>query len=424
MRTLHRDILDRWNLWAVALMCGAALSCAAGARGAMEIEGLDNSTAPASNYDRFDNDPGWIGNPANWPGGAPAVNNAYPWQGVGRDSTLDRWGTLISPSFIISANHYPPVNGDTIQFNYNNDPNGPTETRTVIASESLQASVSGDQGDVWIGELNAPITDIASYPILTMPFYNDYSRLGISTFGISSTFPGTATTVRMGRNVIDSGSAHYYTGFDPSQTGGVSNAYAFQYTYNNTPSNRGVGNDEAQVMPGDSGAPTFFLYGGGTPALLGLHWLEGTDVNGNPLSLDTWVSPYVNDIQTGMNQLEALEAAVNSPAVGETVKTIKPLLGDFNFDGHVNAADISAMEAALANLNNFESSHGLSSAYVNYIGDLNGDGQVNNADLQVLINDLKTGHGSFSETPEPGSVVLLGLGGLALAGWKLRRRRR
>ena len=80
-----------------------------------------------------------------------------PWMGVGRDVIAARWGTLISPSFIVSASHYAPNVGDTIQFFYTNSLTGGTESRTVVASESLAGTTPGDQGDVWIGKLSAQL---------------------------------------------------------------------------------------------------------------------------------------------------------------------------------------------------------------------------------------------------------------------------
>jgi hypothetical protein len=53
--------------------------------------------------------------------------------------------------------------------------------------------------------------------------------------------------------------------------------------------------------------------------------------------------------------------------------------------------------------------------------DVNGDGHATNADIQALITYLINGGGSNSPVPEPGSFVLLALGGLLLAG---RRRRK
>jgi Dockerin type I domain/PEP-CTERM motif len=97
------------------------------------------------------------------------------------------------------------------------------------------------------------------------------------------------------------------------------------------------------------------------------------------------------------------------------------LPGDFNRDGHINDADILAMEQALTNLPAYESSKGLTAAQLIAIGDINGDGVITNADLQMLLNSLRAGGGSADPVPEPASMALLGLGVLAIA---LRRRPR
>lgn len=99
------------------------------------------------------------------------------------------------------------------------------------------------------------------------------------------------------------------------------------------------------------------------------------------------------------------------------------LAGDFNGDGHVNSADISAMEAALSNLSGWEASEtakGLSSTQINGIADVNKDGVINNADLQALLNLLKNGNGSAIGVPEPASWILA-LAAM-LGGWMLRRK--
>jgi len=81
--------------------------------------------------------------------------------------------------------------------------------------------------------------------------------------------------------------------------------------------------------------------------------------------------------------------------------------GDFNEDGHVNSADISAMEEALTNPTAYETTYGLSAANLATIGDFNADGNFTNADVQGFLNYLKAGSGSTSTVPEPASFVLL-----------------
>jgi hypothetical protein len=80
--------------------------------------------------------------------------------------------------------------------------------------------------------------------------------------------------------------------------------------------------------------------------------------------------------------------------------------GDFNRDGHVDAADILAMEQALADLPDYEVTKGLTDAQLLLIGDINGDGVVNNADLQALEDYLIAGNGSADSVPEPASWIL------------------
>jgi polygalacturonase len=93
--------------------------------------------------------------------------------------------------------------------------------------------------------------------------------------------------------------------------------------------------------------------------------------------------------------------------------------GDFNRDGQVTVADISAMMSAMTNLSGFESSHGLSDPQMQVIGDVNDDFKINNADVQALIDLIANGGGSAGAlpiaVPEPSSLLLavVGLGALA-----------
>jgi hypothetical protein len=115
--------------------------------------------------------------------------------------------------------------------------------------------------------------------------------------------------------------------------------------------------------------------------------------------------------------------------IGESVSS-SILLGDMNFDGHVDAKDLAALELALTNKNGYLStdfgngtpgSHGVTSGNIGSYADVSGGGNFNNADLQSLEVYLIAGHGSASAVPEPASFVLAGLGAVALCLFGRRR---
>ena len=79
--------------------------------------------------------------------------------------------------------------------------------------------------------------------------------------------------------------------------------------------------------------------------------------------------------------------------------------GDFNFDGKLDAADVTAMMQALANMKTFEADHGLTDDQLLALGDIDDSGSFTNADLQKLISvlaDTPGGSGALAAVPEPG----------------------
>jgi len=95
--------------------------------------------------------------------------------------------------------------------------------------------------------------------------------------------------------------------------------------------------------------------------------------------------------------------------------------GDFNRDGHVNAADVKSMLTALADLPSYEIAKGLTDPQLLMIGDLNSDNKVTNADLQMLLNNLRTGKGMVDAVPEPATWILAIFVFVPLSASKLSR---
>jgi fibronectin-binding autotransporter adhesin len=126
---------------------------------------------------------------------------------------------------------------------------------------------------------------------------------------------------------------------------------------------------------------------------------------------------------------------------GEVVPKALAVRGDVDQDTHVNIADVSAMMGALSDVSKYQAGTSIyrNNTITNWtnsdlleIANLNNDTVVNNLDAQALIVYLANnptglpapGGGSLSAVPEPGSVVLLAIGGLAVAASSLRNARR
>jgi len=124
----------------------------------------------------------------------------------------------------------------------------------------------------------------------------------------------------------------------------------------------------------------------------------------------------------------AFTASFTDGTSGAFVSNAVALLpGDLDLNHDVNASDISAMMAALANLSGYQLTNDLTAQQLLRISDLTGDKLVTNFDLQGLIVDLAnsgagSGGGTLTAVPEPATISLLVLG--ASTALPLARRRR
>ncbi|MEX0886826.1 MAG: PEP-CTERM sorting domain-containing protein, partial [Phycisphaeraceae bacterium] len=92
------------------------------------------------------------------------------------------------------------------------------------------------------------------------------------------------------------------------------------------------------------------------------------------------------------------------------------LVGDMNRDGIIDAVDVAPFVLALTDPAGYHAQHGLDPVLV---GDINADGTLDAVDVapfvQLLVGDNAT------STPEPGSLVLLGLATLLLTRRRFAR---
>jgi hypothetical protein len=197
----------------------------------MYLQGLGTDHAMSVTNDRF-----YVGADKSF------VGQGYDWSGVG-ENQVGQWATMISPSYFISAGHYTPTPGDTITFHADNDPSSTAYKFTVDSGIHVPGIT-----DVYLGHLATPIPSsdhITTYPLWTLPTLSSYIGKDIFVYGRPN---------RVGRNVISY--VEVAGGYDPMY-------YPFSVM-------DGGGPDEAYLVSGDSGGPSFG-YVNGHLALVGEH---------------------------------------------------------------------------------------------------------------------------------------------------------
>ncbi len=348
-------------------------------------------------------------------------------------------GTAIGPHAFITASHTVPTPGTTVNYAGNTYTVANVATTAIANREATVVTVSGGTLPYW-----API-----YSTTT-----DGSVVGKTSISFGNGSPGAAITVSTSR-----GTEGTLRGWQWGPDNGVqswgTNVINNVFTDTSTPANNeylqttfdqnGLP-DESTLSGGDSGGGTFVKGPDGVWKLAGVNssvspaayaltqfpanpkspllgsafdfsdlYLESnqTDSSGNPLYFQA------QQFFPGQSPIPQTSSFSNISDIGAAaLAAFVPHAGDVNADGKVNALDFNAIAAHF----------GMSSGAIWTQGDLNYDGKVNALDFTILANNFGysgpvpgqiLGADALGlAVPEPTSLALLALGGLAL-----RRRR-
>ncbi len=294
--------------------------------GALAIQGYD-----PVRHDRFSTD-----------AKTAFVGEGLDFSGVGRTSD-NRWVTMISPTYFVSAAHRFPRPGTKAKFYQGNVKSSEFLHEYVIDDFSVPMQWNGFPSDLKVGRLVvppdgteaiAPEDGIAWYPIRAENAF-DYHDAELFVYGLAD---------RVGKNNIFRTCSLDNRNFDNRC---VTYVMEFRYDTNDT----GQGPDEAYLMTGDSGGPSFVV-SNGELALAGIHYYNyGSNPVDGSISGDSFVPAYLDQI-TGF----WIEGDVNADQLvsGEDLDLLRECWG--------------VVPESRANLN----------------PDLTGDGLVNTDDLDVV----------------------------------------
>ncbi len=217
------------------------------------------------------------------------IGSGLDFSGVGKvtfsptGGSLNRWATMISPTFFLSSRHSHPRPGDEVTFLATNDPAGPSHTALVDDWIGYTLRTGDEESDLWLGRLAEPIPDaagVARYPIRPSDDPSDYVGAEVFVYGLPD---------RVGRNTI--GRIETVLLQDTMDTAHRTVVMVYDF------SEAGVGADEAWLMPGDSGGPTFRL-ADGELTLVGIHYFSvaGYGQTLPPRSADSFVPAYFDQL--------------------------------------------------------------------------------------------------------------------------------
>lgn len=234
------------------------------------------------------------------------IGAAYDWSGIGQvpagpATDANRFVVMISPSYFLTSKHYAPNAGSSVVFYPDNTTANP-QSYTVSSTWHF-TTMAGFDSDLTLGKLTTPVDTALIHPYSVMPYPDSlpaWSGL-IDVYGQPQ---------RVGRNVADDIVALY------DSTHNVELA-AMRYRYDTGADPNSLGADEALLVAGDSGGPSFAVINGKL-VLVGIHY--GL-MNDGITSIDSYVPYYLSDLQG------QLALTGESIAVAPEPSTLMLLLG-------------------------------------------------------------------------------------------------
>jgi hypothetical protein len=262
--------------------------------GRVALADMQILSAPASQTDRFSGsgsfafsqyDFSGVGNFTNGTGvtgTSPGSDGTYDAAGIGTGP----WGTLISPTYFLTAAHDAPAVGTNLNF-YGNGTSATIVVSDQIIKETQLTFVDGNgavqKSDLVLGQLAQPATGVTYYSIAA----DDQAAL------TRSEIVTVGRPYRVGTSTI--------AGLLKVTVPGANQGDSIYYTYPSNPSNP----FNNYLINGDSGGPAFVHGPGNQLQLVGINWWNGTvpvgTGNSMPASGDSYVPEYAAEIQQLMS---------------------------------------------------------------------------------------------------------------------------
>ncbi len=227
--------------------------------------------------------------------GAPVMNPAFlhdaaKFTGTGWfASGAHKQCTLVSPRHFVWATHHVPVDGQNVRFL---DSGGTVVQRTVNAVAAMESD-GGGGSDLTLATLSAAVpATVEPFRYLNLPQESDYVGKSLMVFGFVTPPESPVVQPRAGRGAIAAFDSH---DIDGAGSQGLTRTFRFDYN-----SLAGLA-DDAHLIPGDSGSPSFADVEG-EPALVGIHAFYLPE-NEPIQNFDTFIPHYIAKLDEQMAPL-------------------------------------------------------------------------------------------------------------------------